>query len=158
MTQTTFDSWRSRPSREQTDEFREVQVAARNGRWAVETELLKNVAMRLARENGKVEVDTVEIKLHRGHEKRYTRFKGGFTAPEMTDEAGLTGKVPRWLPGAVCGWLSDQEEIQVGCQGLARENSSNGSRKGAKINRWELGPKALRPVPEPAVPEIPTGR
>lgn len=159
MTQTTLDSNRwTRPSREQTDEFREVQVAARNGRWGPETELLKSAALRLARENGKVEVDHVEMRPHRGVLRPVTRFRGGFTAPEMTEEAGLTGRVPRWLPGVVCGWLSDQGQIRVGCDGTARENSSNGTRRGAKINRWELSPEAVREPPEPTVPDIPTGR
>lgn len=161
MTQTTFDSDRwtsSRPSSEQDDRFKEVQVAARTGRWSHETELLKIAAMRLARENGRVEVDHVEMKPHRGVLRPVARYRGGFTAPEMTEEAELTGKVPRWLPGVVCGWLSDQGQIRVGCDGTARENSSNGTRKGAKVNRWELAPEAVREPPEPTGPEIPAGR
>jgi hypothetical protein len=159
MTQPTLDSrdW-ARPSSEQDDRFREVQVAARTGRWGPETELLKVAAMRLARENGKVEVDTVVMKPHRGVLREYTRFRGGFTAPEMVEEAELVGKVPSWLAGAVCGWLSDQGQIRVGCNGTARENSSNGTRKGSKVNRWELAPQAVREPPEPTLPEIPSGR
>ena len=156
--QSSFDRDWSRPSSEQDDRFREVQVAARTGRWASETEALKIAAMRLARENGAVEVDRVEMKMHRGVLKPFTRYKGGFTAPEMVEEAGLEGKLPKWLPGAVTGWLSDQGQIRVGCDGMARENSSNGSRKSAKICRWELSPKAVREPPEPQVPEVPTGR
>lgn len=152
--QSSLDRW-TRPSREQDDRFREVQVGARR-KYPEETELLKAAAMRLARENGKVHVSGVEIIRHRGREKPVVRFSGGFTAPEMVEEARLEGKVPRWLPGSVTGWLADAGVIQVGLDGAARENSSNGSRKGAKINRWELAEKAIAEVPEPALPEAPT--
>lgn len=157
MKSTTLDgrNW-ERPSREQTDEFREVQIAARSGRWNPETEDLKNAAMRLARQNGRVVVARIDVKERRGKLRSVTRYAGGFTAPEMVHEAGLNGKVPYWLPGAVAGWLSDAGWIQVGCEGLARENSSNGSRKGAKICRWELSEKAISQVPEPRAPESPT--
>ena len=159
VTPTTLDgrNW-ERPSREQADEFREVQIAARKGRWFQETEDLKNAAMRLARQNGKVVVTRVEMKPWRGNLRTVTRYSGGFTAPEMTREAGLEGKVPYWLPGATTGWLSDAGWIQVGCGGLARENSSNGSRKGAKICRWELSERAIARVPEPRPPGVPTSR
>ena len=92
--QSSFDRDWSRPSSEQDDRFREVQVAARTGRWAKETEALKEAAKRLARENGAVEVDRVEMKMHRGMLKPFTRYRGGFNAPEMVEEAGLTGKLP----------------------------------------------------------------
>ena len=147
---TTLDgtNWQ-RPSREQDDEFRQVQVHARKGRWAQETELLKETAMRLARENGKVEAYRVDVTHRRGRTKATTRYRGGFTMPEVAEEAELTGKAPSWLLGAIAGWLSDQGMIQVGCGGLARENSSNGTRKGSKINRWELAERAIAVVPEP---------
>jgi hypothetical protein len=156
MTQENLDRW-LRPSREQDDRFREVQVGARR-KYPQETELLKTAAMRLARENGKVYLAGVELVNHRGRPKAVPRFAGGFTAPEMVEEAHLEGKVPRWLPGSVCGWLSDAGVIQVGLEGKARENSSNGSRKGAKINRWELAEKAVAEVPEPTAPGVPSGR
>ena len=82
MTQPTLDSrdW-ARPSSEQDDRFREVQVAARTGRWGPETELLKVAAMRLARENGKVEVDTVVMKPHRAFYAS-THASGGASRPQ----------------------------------------------------------------------------
>lgn len=145
-----------RPSREQTDEFLEVQVAARSGHWGKEMERLKNAAMKLARERGRVAVTQMDVKSYRGRLKAVTRYSGGFTAPEMVIEAGLEGKVPFWLPGATTGWLSDAGMIQVGCGGLARENSSNESRKGGKVCRWELSERAIMQVPEPRAPETPT--
>ena len=154
MTQPTLDRW-TRPSREQDARFAEVQVAARR-KYPEETEALKDAALRLARENGKVRVAGMDLIVHRGREKLVVRLSGGFTAPEMVEEAGLEGKVPRWLPGSVTGWLSDAGMIQVGLDGMARENSSNGSRKGAKVNRWELAEKAVALVPEPEPPEVPT--
>lgn len=156
MKQSNLHRW-LRPSREQDDRFREVQVSARR-KYPGETEKLKEAAMRLARENGRVEVDSVEMIAHRGRLVQKIRFKGGFSAPEMVEEAGLEGKIPGWLAGTITGWLSDQGMIQVGCEGMARENSSNGSRKGGKIGRWELADTAIVQVPEPTVPEVPTGR
>ena len=144
-----------RPSREQTDEFREVQVAARRN-YGPETELLKEVAMRLARENGRVEAYRVDVVARRGRTKAVTRYRGGFTMSEVVEDAGGPQRFPKWLAGAVAGWLSDQGVIQGGCGGLARENSSNGSRKGSKVTRWELSEQAIGRVPEPSAPEIPS--
>ena len=157
MTQRTLDaeSWK-RPSREQEDSFREVQVNVRQGRYHAESEELKKVMLRLARENGKVEAYRIDVKSRKGVAKAFTRYRGGFTAPQAVEEAGGVDRYPYWLPGVVAGWLSDQGIIQVGCGGLARENSSNGSRKGGKVNRWELAEKAIAEVPEPTMPEVPT--
>ena len=142
----TLDHW-VRPSREQDDRFLEVQVNTRGSkRWGPDMERLKDAAMRLARENGKVEAYRVDM-VGKKRPRAVTRFRGGFAAPEMVEEAGLEGRVPGWLPGAVCGWLSGVGVIQVGCNGMARENSSNGSRKGGKIARWELAERAIVTVP-----------
>lgn len=156
MTQTTFDTFRERPSKERAPAFAEVIVRGREN-YPEETERLKAAAIRLLKRAGKIEVDRVEV-VKRGKTVRtVTRYRGGFTGPEMVEEAGFREwDLPKWLPGVVCAWLSDAGVTQVGLGGLARENSSNGSRKGAKVNRWEWGPRGIAPVEEPQAPEVPT--
>ncbi len=75
----------------------------------------------------------------------------GFTTEEVT-EALNRGKVPRNLPGAVTGRLSQQGVLLM----IGRTHSIHRKAKGRWVNRWKLNPAFGDPPSNPhAPPETP---